>query len=246
MIIDKLKILINKHKNRKEAKKMVNRELKNAYKRKWRIEHPEESKRLDKKYKENRKKKKNKKEENKEMYSLGIWSKDEKETLMLLKVQYGREYEEIRKILNETYGNNRTIGAVRTRLSILTNKQRKEVDKMPIGVYERKPKDEGKENILHTAIEFLEKKKEGKSKKEIKMITEWQDKTSTLGKVIENGFNEMFKNRNKPIRKVWYLAIKAKEEDVNKYEKRFNELMEEWKTSFPEAKITLSICGKDK
>jgi len=160
------------------------------------------------------------------------WGKEEKETCVLLKKQYGIDYETIQKILNEKYGNNRTIDSIRTRLSMAKKKLRNI----------KLLKDNGKENILHTAIEFLEKKKEGKSKKEINMIAEWQNKTSTLGKVIENGFNEMFESRNKPIRKTWYFHITDKEENINIINIKLNAWIDEMEILFPESKITLSNC----
>ena len=187
---------------------------------------------------------KNKKEENKEMYSLGIWSKDEKETLMLLKSQYGGDYEEIRKILNETYGNDRTIGAVRTRLSILSNKQRKEVNKMPIGVYKRKPKDEGKENVFHHVTENIkERVKGGLIDKEI--ADKWIPQIESLGESFGRDLDEVWKRKNKPIRKSWALHVKDKIEKVDEIEKLLNEQIGQWKIKFPEAKITLSFYGKD-
>jgi hypothetical protein len=177
MIIDKLKNLINKYKNKKEVKKILNREGKNAYKRQWRKEHPEESKRLDKKYKENRKKKKNKKEENKEM---------------------------------------------------------------PTGVYGRKPKDEGKENILHTAIEFLEKKKENKDI-DVNLINGWQGDIKTLGDAITASLNEAFEKKNKPIRKVWAIRIKSiDKEEINQYGEMLNETMNRGKTIFSKATLGIS------
>jgi len=245
MIIDKLKNLINKYKNKKEVKKILNREGKNAYKRQWRKEHPEESKRLDKKYKENRKKKKNKKEENKEMPT-GVygqfkeWSKREKDALMLLKSQYGRDYGKIREILNEASGNNRTINSVKTKITVLTKKQREEGNKMPTGVYERKPKDEGKENILHTAIEFLEKKKENKDI-DVNLINGWQGDIKTLGDAITASLNEAFEKKNKPIRKVWAIRIKSiDKEEINQYGEMLNETMNRGKTIFSKATLGIS------
>ena len=111
---------------------------------------------------------------------------------------------------------------------------------MTSGVYERKPKDDGKENILHTAIEFLEKKKE-KEDIDVNIINGWQKEIKTLGEAIAVGFNEAFEKKNKPIRKVWYFSIKAKEKDMCKIAENHIEWIEQTKTEFPEAKIKLNI-----
>lgn len=114
-------------------------------------------------------------------------------------------------------------------------------EKMTSGVYERKPKNDEENNILHTAIEFLEKKKE-QGNIDVNIINGWQGKIKTLGESIAFGLNEAFEKKNKPIRKVWYWAIKGMEKDVEKIVESHDKWMEQMKVEFPEAKITLSLC----
>jgi len=130
---------------------------------------------------------------------------------------------------------------------------------MPSGVYKHKlcseemknklreinrnRQNNGKENILHTAIEFLEKEKEKKDI-DVNLINGWQKDIKTLGEAIAFSFNEAFEKKYKPIRKVWFVAIKSKEKDVKKFEEMFAQVIENIKGIFPEAKITISLCKK--
>ena len=106
------------------------------------------------------------------------------------------------------------------------------------GMEDKKEKD----NFLHVAVEFLEKMKE-KEDIDIDMINDWQRDITTLGIAIAKDFERAFEKKNKPIRKVWYLAIKAKEEDTKKYEKILDDIIVKSIIQFPEAKITKSLCN---
>lgn len=104
--------------------------------------------------------------------------------------------------------------------------------------------DNGKENFLHIATEFLEKMKE-KEDIDIDMINKWQGEITTLGEAIAKDFEKAIEAKRKPIRKVWYMAIRAKKEDTEKYEKILDDIVIKSKIQFPEALlITKSLCGE--
>ena len=115
-------------------------------------------------------------------------------------------------------------------------------EKMTSGVYERKPKNDEEENILHTAIEFLEKKK-GHEDIDVNIINGWQKEIKTLGEAIALGFSEAFEKKHKPIKKVLYLSIKDNKEEVEKIVESYNKWLEQIKTKFPKTKIAIGLYG---
>jgi len=205
--------------------------------------------------------KKNKKEENKEM---GIfrkqfpeWSKEEKEYLLYLKNK-GFNFEEMMTKLNEKYNNNRTECAVQTRLYLIKHnlngqggylqpKHNKEEYKFNKPEYFKNTYDliEDIKNGREVSKDVMEKMKlKAKSfdeavskdyyllaKKHQQMLPDFSEE---LKKILEES--------QKPIRKVWYFAIKAKEEDLKKIFDKQMELVEQERITFPKAKITLSQC----
>jgi|AntAceMinimDraft_10_1070366.scaffolds.fasta_scaffold92934_2 hypothetical protein len=70
---------------------------------------------------------KNQKEEkgmNNNFIKFEEWGKEEKETLILLRKEYGTDYKTIKKLLNLKYHNDRTINAMQYRLCILNKKNK--------------------------------------------------------------------------------------------------------------------------
>ena len=103
----------------------------------------------------------------------------------------------------------------------------------------------GEKNILYPAIDFLEKmkgKEKGREDVDVDLINGWQNQVRSLGEAIKINFDEWYKNKHKPVRKVWYMAIKAEEEILKKCEEKNNERIEQLRDEFPNAKITLSLC----
>lgn len=78
------------------------------------------------------------------------------------------------------------------------------------------------------------------------MLSRNQDMINNLNEKLQLILNKAIEKKHKPIRKVWYLAIKAKEKDVKEYEELQDRWIEKMGTIFPEAKITKSLCGMEK
>lgn len=97
---------------------------------------------------------------------------------------------------------------------------------------------------LNKSIKYLEDLKKNKNI-DIDVIKKMQDKIKSLDEALLLDIQKLVEEKLKPIRKVWYLAIKAKEKDVKEYEELQNRWVEKMGTIFPEAKITISLC-KDK
>ena len=69
-----------------------------------------------------------------------------------------------------------------------------------------------------------------------------KNRIESLDEALLLDLEELWKKLNKPIRKVWYFAVKAKEEDVKKIEEGHNDWIEQVRIEFPEAMITISGC----
>ena len=104
-----------------------------------------------------------------------------------------------------------------------------------------KEKKERRENKMsfNKSIEFLEKLKDKKNI-DVNTVNQMQNRVKSLDEALLLDLEKLFEKLNKPIRKVCYFAIKAKEEDVKKIEEKHNNWIEQARIEFPETIITIS------
>ena len=126
-------------------------------------------------------------------------------------------------------------------------KRYKEKNKEKIREYQKEYREKnikgrrGNNMSLNKSLEFLEKLKD-KEGIDLGTINQMQNKIKSLDEALLLDVERLFERLHKPIRKVWYVAIKAKEEDVKRYEEMLDEIIGKAKIIFPEAKITISLC----
>jgi len=135
---------------------------------------------------------------------------------------------------------------------------------MPTGVYERKPKNDGKKGIekpefMKKTFEFLEQVKKNPNvnsgslavlEQKVRSYDEaftsdyvqMIDRIQKRAKDFNDGLKKILEEIDKPIRKVAYFNVKDKEEKVKKILERFDKWIEQIRIEFPEAKISLIFC----
>lgn len=192
-------------------------------------------------------------------YYLGFktWGKDEMEECWELYKQ-GYSYKEIPEMLNKKYGNYRTIGAVSARVCILRqrkgvgeyykkNKERKE--KMSIdkpenfkNCYELLEKIKSNPNVNLEVVKKMESKARNFDEAVTLDYSKMAQKHMEMLKDFSGEIKQILEDAHKPIRKVWYFASKGRPENVKQIEKDVYKWIEQEKTKFPKAKITLSQC----
>ena len=74
------------------------------------------------------------------------------------------------------------------------------------------------------------------------MLDRIQDMISNLNQDFQSILNKAEEEKLKPIRKIWYWAIKGMERDVEEIIESHDKWIEQTKTEFPKSKITLSLC----
>ena len=131
-----------------------------------------------------------------------------------------------------------------------------------------------KENSLHEeykprffgkTFEFLEERKQNKHIS-VDVVNKFKVEAKTLDEAFQldeqnmanrhqnmvNDFNEKIisileeadAKKHEPVKKSWIVRIKAEEEKTKEYEEMLTKMMEQARIIFPEAKISIKLCGE--